>query len=125
MSIWQRLMGNAAAANLPEIQREYAKLLGEGETIEGAYQLVRELFLFTNKRLILVDRQGLTGKKVEYLSIPYRHIHRFAIETAGHFDLDAELKIWVAGEALPIVKRFDRRTDIYAVQAVLATYALR
>lgn len=51
--------------------------------------------MFTNKRRSLIDKQGLTGKKVDYHSIPYRQITQFKIETAGHFDLDAELKIWV------------------------------
>jgi len=55
--------------------------------------LIRALFVFTNKRLILVDKQGLTGNKVEYHSLPYRIITHFSVETAGHFDLDAELKV--------------------------------
>lgn len=48
--------------------------------------------MFTNKRLIFVDKQGFTGKKVEHMSVVYKSISRFSIETAGSFDLDAELK---------------------------------
>ena len=55
--------------------------------------MIRDLFVFTNKRLILVDKQGLTGNKVEYHSLPYRTITHSRVETAGHFDLDAELKV--------------------------------
>jgi hypothetical protein len=55
------------------------------------------MYVFTNKRLILIDKQGMTGRKVDYHSIPYRAITQFKIETAGHFDLDAELKIWISG----------------------------
>jgi hypothetical protein len=55
------------------------------------------MYVFTNKRLILIDKQGITGRKVDYHSIPYRAITQFKIETAGHFDLDAELKIWISG----------------------------
>ena len=55
------------------------------------------MFVFTDKRLIFVNRQGLTGSKVELQSIPYRSITRFTIETAGTFDLDAQLKIWLTG----------------------------
>jgi len=54
---------------------------------------VRDGFLFTNRRLILVDKQGLIGKKVEYQSTPFKNVIRFAVETAGTFDLDAELKL--------------------------------
>ena len=120
-----RVMGNADVADLEQAQGEYQALLAPGEKIEAAYQLIRDLYLFTNKRLILVDKQGLTGKKIEYLSIPYRSINRFSIETAGHLDLDAELKIWLAGTREPLVKHFDRRLDIYALQRLLAGYVLR
>jgi hypothetical protein len=62
------------------------------ERTAKAYQLSRDMFVFTDKGLIFVNRQGLTGSKVEYRSIPYRSITRFSVETAGTFDLDAELK---------------------------------
>jgi len=68
---------------------------------------------------------GQTGndwEKVEYTSIPYHHIHRFSVETAGHFDMDAELKIWVAGNGEPIKKEFRKGVDIYEVQAMLAQH---
>jgi hypothetical protein len=81
--------------------------------------------VFTDKRFIFVNRQGLTGKKVDYQSIPYRSITRFSIETAGAFDLDAELKIWVAGNPAPIQLQFNKKLSIYAVQSVLASYVLR
>jgi hypothetical protein len=83
------------------------------------------MFIFTNKRLILVDKQGLTGKKVEYHSIPYRNITHFSIETAGNFDLDAELKIWISGNALPLQKQFNKNLNIYELQSVLAEYVLK
>jgi hypothetical protein len=63
--------------------------------VHTAYLLIRDTILFTDRRLILIDKQGITGKKTEYHSIPYRSITHFAVETAGTFDLDAELKIWV------------------------------
>jgi hypothetical protein len=81
--------------------------------------------LFTNRRLILVDKQGITGSKVEYHSLPYRSITHFSVETAGHFDLDAELKIWVTGRAQPFSQNFRKGLSIYAVQAVLAGYVCR
>ena len=124
MGIFDRLIGNADEANLEKVRENYARILADNESIEGAYQVIRDLFIFTNKRLILVDRQGLTGKKVEYHSIPYRAITHFSIETAGHFDLEAELKIWISGSNEPITKTFNRSIDIYALQSVLATYVL-
>lgn len=125
MGIFNGLMGNASEINLDALIKEYNKILAENERIEKAYKLVRDLFIFTNKRLILVDKQGVTEKKTEYHSIPYKSITHFSIETAGHFDLEAELKIWISGNALPIEKQFNSSLNIYELQQVLATYCLR
>jgi hypothetical protein len=125
MGLFDELMGNASEVSAAEAQKEFAAVLAEGERIEKAYRLIRDMFLFTNKRLILVDKQGLTGKKVEYHSIPYRAITHFSIETAGHFDLDAELKIWISGSQEPIEKTFNKSLNIYELQRVLAEYVLR
>lgn len=89
------------------------------------YKLIRDLFIFTDKRLVLVDKQGLTGSKIEYHSLPYRAITHFSIETGGHFDLDAELKVWVSGSSTPFQKTFNKRLSIYEVQSVLASYVLK
>ncbi|GAA0083986.1 PH domain-containing protein [Clostridium sp. CTA-7] len=125
MGIFNSLMGNASEVNVDELAKEYGKILSPSEKIEKAYKLVRDLFIFTNKRLILVDKQGMTGKKTEYHSIPYKSITHFSIETAGHFDLDAELKIWISGTALPIEKQFNSSLNIYELQALLADYCLK
>ncbi len=125
MGLFDALIGNASETNINDVQKEYANLLGENEIIERAYKLIRNMFIFTNKRLILVDRQGLTGKKTEYHSIPYKSITHFSIETSGHFDLDAELKIWISGTPAPVGILFNKSLNIYALQAVLATYIMK
>lgn len=124
MGFLDGLMGNASEVNVAQIQKEFGKILANSETVERAYKLVRDLFIFTNKRLILIDKQGLTGKKMEVHSIPYRSITHFSIETAGNFDLDAELKIWISGNHEPIEKQFNKSLNIYEVQSVLAEYVL-
>ena len=125
MSLLDALLGNDSEIDAHELEAEFSKVLAAGERIEKAYTLIRDLFIFTDKRLILVDKQGLTGSKVEYHSLPYRAITHFSIETGGHFDLDAELKIWVSGSSTPFEKKFNKRLSIYEVQAVLASYVLK
>jgi hypothetical protein len=125
MGLLDGLLGNASEIDAATLETEFQQVLAEGERIEKAYQLIRDTIVFTDKRLIYVDRQGLTGKKIEYQSIPYRNIARFSIETAGSFDLDAELKIWVSGTSSPIQLQFNKKLSIYAVQSVLASYVLR
>ncbi len=124
MGLFDAVLGNASEVKVEDIQKDFARLLAPNEKIEKAYKLIRDMFVFTDKRLILMDVQGMTGKKVEFHSIPYRSIIHFSIETAGNFDLDAELKIWLSGNPLPIQKTFNKSLDIYAVQAVLAGYVL-
>ena len=70
MGLLDGLLGNASEIEVPKIQSEFAQVLAAGERIEKAYQLIRDLFVFTNKRLLLVDKQGITGNKVEYHSLP-------------------------------------------------------
>ena len=62
-----------------------------------AVKTIRDAALFTDKKMLICDKQGLTGKKVEYYAIPYSKIVTYAIETAGHFDMDAEIKLVLAG----------------------------
>lgn len=98
---------------------------GRGEQVHAAYRLIRDSFVFTDRRLILVDKQGMSGRKVEYHSIPYRSITHFSVETAGTFDLDAELKIWLSGTSVPIQKQFGKGVDVYEVQALLSAFVAR
>lgn len=124
MGILDAILGNAAETDAQEIQLELQQLLAPGETVRAAYAVIRDLLVFTSKRLILVDKQGVTGKKREYLSIPYRSIERFSMETTGHFDLDAELKIWIRGAAEPISKTFRNDKNIHDVYRALSEFAL-
>lgn len=125
MGLIGALMGNAGQADELALRKKYGNLLLDDETIEMGFKLIRDVYIFTDKRLILIDKQGLTGKKVDMLSLPYRSISRFSLETSGHFDLDAELKIWVSSSPGPTVsKTFNRSVDVYAVQRVLASHVL-
>lgn len=125
LSFFDALLGNASAISPADAQRTFGRILAPDEAIHQAFKLFRDVFLFTSRRLILVDVQGLTGSKVEYHSIPYRAITHFSVESAGTFDLEAELKIWITGNPAPLQKKFNKQLDIYQLQALLATYVCR
>jgi hypothetical protein len=126
MGLFSAMLGNAGEVSQEELAKKYGQLLIEAERIEIGFKLIRDTFIFTNKRLILVDVQGLTGSKTEYKSVTYKSISRFSIETAGTFDLDAELKIWVSSETQPsIIKQFNKSVNVYEVQKILAHYVLQ
>lgn len=121
MGLLSGLLGNATSVDPKEIKKTYESIFYPGEEIEVAFKLVRDSIIFTDKRLVLVDVQGMTGKKVEYHSIPYKSISHFSVETAGTFDLDAELKIWISGAQLPAIsKQFKKDKSIYDIQKLLA-----
>lgn len=124
MSLFDAFLGNASEHDAQEIQQDLQRLLASDERVEKAYAIIRDQVIFTNKRLILLDKQGVTGKKKEYLSVPYRSIERFSTETTGHFDLDAELKIWIRGQVEPISKTFRNDQNILDISRALAEYAL-
>ena len=123
MGLLGGLMGNASEADGDKLQKELADVLVAGESVDSAYKVLRDTFVFTNKRLILIDRQGITGKKVEYLSVPYKSMVSFAVETAGTFDMDSELKIWISGQGV-LQKTFSKGSNIVKVQQSLAKYVL-
>jgi hypothetical protein len=124
MGLLSGLLGNAGVVGVNKLQAEYEQLLVDGETVEVGFQVIRDTFIFTSKRLIMVNIQGVTGKKTEYLSIPYGKITKFSVESAGHFELDAELKIWIGSDPVPLTKKFDRNVNIYDLQKVLAKHMI-
>lgn len=122
MGLLNKILGNASEVSSEKLNEKYGRLLVENEEIELGFKLLRDTFMFTNKRLILIDVQGITGSKIEYKSMPYKSISRFSLETSGTFDLDAELKIWISSENIPSVsKKFNKSIDVYEVQKYLAS----
>ena len=124
MGFLDGIIGNASRVDPQAAAQEYGRLLAQDEQVHAAYLLVRDALLFTTRRLVMVDKQGVTGRKVQYHSVPYRSITHFSVETAGTFDLDAELTIWISG-GQGIVKQFGRGVDVYEVQALLAAFVSR
>lgn len=122
MGFLSSVRGNASTAKIEVVEKDLEKILGDDEKVEAAFKVFRDMIVFTDKRLILIDKQGISGKKVEYHSYPYKSITHFSVETAGTFDLDAELKIWVSGSTTPTIdKQFKKDGSIYDIQKILAT----
>ena len=125
MGLLSGILGNASKANTNHVEQELQKILLPNEDIEYAYSLVRDIIAFTKYRMIVVDKQGVTGKKISYRTIPYKSISRVEVETAGNFDLDAELKIWVSSGVEPVESlEFSNDSSIYEIQQVLALAVL-
>lgn len=125
MGIFNAILGNASEVNNEDVSKEFGVLLIEGENIEKAFKLIKDMFVFTNKRLILAEKQ-IVGTKVDYLSIPYSSIKKFSKESAGILDLDAELKIWLNHDDQPIKKQFGKGgNNINEVYQILSKHILK
>jgi hypothetical protein len=111
---------SATEVSPDDVQRDYAPILVPGETVLAAFKTIRDIVFLTNYRLGLVDVQGLTGRKVDVMSVPYKSITRYSVETAGTFDMDADLKIWVSGADEPIEIKIGRKSNVTGVQQILA-----
>ena len=105
-----------------DIPDDVSDILVEGEKPVCAYKTIRDSAVFTNKRLIVRDAQGLTGKKVEVYTLPYSSIVMYSTENAGRLDFDAEVEMWTKAGRITISLR--KGVDIRALDKVLATYIL-
>ena len=126
MGLFSGLLGNASQKDVEKVERQLEAILIPDERVELAFSLVRDLIVFTEYRLILVDKQGMTGKKTSYKSLPYASISRFTVETSGHFDLDAELKIWISSALEPTeTLQFKSDHSVVEFQQALAAAVLK
>ncbi|MBD8483028.1 PH domain-containing protein [Pseudomonas coleopterorum] len=99
-------------------------LLLDDEHVVDAYKTMRDGVVFTNKRIIAVNVQGLTGSKKDFTSLPYKNIVAYSIETSGTFDLDSELEVYFS--ALGKVRfEFSGRTAMVEISRLIAGHVLK
>ncbi len=103
-----------------QVQADYGPILLPGEQVLTAFKTIRDTVFLTHKRFVLVNVQGITGSKREVMSIPYKSIVGFSVETAGTFDLDSDLKLFVTGGVGQVVVKISRKADPQAVLRTLA-----
>ncbi len=115
---------SATEISVESVQNDFAPILLRDENVLAAFRTIRDTAFLTNYRFVYVNVQGLTGKKVDVQSIPYKSIIRFSLETAGTFDLDADLKIWVSSAGEPLQVKIGRDSDVTAIQQILANHVL-
>lgn len=119
----QGLLGNVSEIPVEKAYEEFAPILIDGEEIQKAYVLIRDMLVFTNFRVISLDKQGVTGKKQSLTTIPYKSIHKIAKVSAGLMDLNAELVIHTRGE-MPQTFQFSKGVDINEVYKFLSYYII-
>ena len=104
------------------VPHDVQELLINGEVAERAFRTVRDVAVFTNKRLIVKDVQGLTGSKVEIYSLPYSSVHMWSTENAGMLDFTSEVELWTRAGNIKI--QLKRDINIRTFERLLAEYIL-
>jgi len=101
-----------------DVPESVKDLLVDGEVAKVAYKTVRDTAVVTNKRIIISDKQGLTGKKVEIYTIPFKSINMYSTENAGTFDANAEIQLWTRAGNFKL--NLNRRVDIRKLDKIIA-----
>lgn len=99
-------------------------MLIDGEQIISTYQGIRDGVVFTNKRIIAINIQGLTGKKKDLTSMPYSKIQVYSVETAGVLDLDSELELWFSGVG-KVKLEFTSNSNVSEICRIISEYTLK
>ena len=124
MGLMSAVTGNASEVKPEDVIDTIGPLLADGEQITKAYKMIRDFFVFTTSRVILVDIKGATGKKKNFKSIPYKNIISWTIESAGLGFDDSELELNIIGDEV-IKKEFKKSINIADVQSALAQGILK
>lgn len=122
MGLFNGFLSHPTEVSMKQISLEYGLILVDGEYVEKAYKVGKDKFILTNKRLMLITQ--LKGEKQEYVTIPYSSIKKFSKECKGMLDLDAELRIWLKDETVPIKKEFKNCNGVNEIYQILSRYTL-
>ena len=106
--------------SIAKAEKEVALHLLKGEQVRIAFRMLADLYVFTNWRLLLVDERDARGKVAEYVTVPYRAITSFSIETSGAFDVDSRLRLWIAGRPEPVERTLRKGANIQGIQYAIS-----
>ncbi len=101
-----------------EVPDKINEMLIDGEEAICAYKTIRDIAVFTNKRLIVRDVQGITGKKAETYSVPFKSINMYSTENAGHIDINSEIELWTKAGNIKI--NLKRGIDLLRIEKIIA-----
>ena len=110
-------------ATKDRFDKELTPILVHGEDVIDCYKSIRDGVIFTNKRIIIISVEGLTGKKKDITSLPYSKIQAFSVESSGVFDIDSELELWISGLG-KVRLEFTGGTDVNEVCKLIGSFVL-
>lgn len=114
---------NLKQIELSKVRKEVLDFLVGGEDMVQAFETIRDQVIFTTKRIIVVNVQGITGKKKSYISYPYSKVQYFGVESAGLLDIDSEL-ILAFTDGSKLSFDFRSNVDIIKISQCIAQFVL-
>ena len=114
---------NLKEINIENVRKEVINFLLKDEDIIQAFETIRDQVIFTTKRIFVINVQGITGKKIAYISYPYSKIQYFGIETAGMLDIDSELII-AFSDGNKLSFDFKKGVDIIEISKTISEFIL-
>jgi hypothetical protein len=111
--------------NEEKVFKDYEKLLANDEKIVIAYKLIRDLIIVTNFRIILIDKQGVTGRKKMITSYPLSRIVRYEIENSPYLDIDSEVDIYFAGQEKPVKFELTKGSNVFEFCKILTEQLMK
>ncbi len=114
---------NLKEINIEKVRKEVMNFLIRNEDIIQAFETIRDQVVFTTKRIFVINVQGITGKKIAYISYPYSKIQYFGIETAGMLDIDSELII-AFNDGNKLSFDFKKGVDIIEISKTISEFIL-
>jgi hypothetical protein len=106
-----------------EYGEKVQELLIDGESVVDSFKSMRDGFVFTNKRIIALNVQGITGSKKDFTSMPYKNIIVFSVETSGTLDIDSELQLYFS-EVGKVKFEFTGKTNMIAIAQMIGAHCL-
>ncbi|HET8859271.1 PH domain-containing protein [Marivirga sp.] len=125
MGLFSVFTTNSGVIDSTQLAEDFERIITNSEKIEVGFKLNENTFIFTDKRLILIEVRKDGDKAYEYISLPYSKISTFSVESKKSFGYKSRLKIWLNGQELPqLDKEFNKSIDVYEVQKILANHVL-
>ena len=117
---------NLKPISVDAVREEVNGLLIDGEKVEMAFQTVRDQLIFTNKRIVSVDVQGITGKRKSFSTMPYSKIQYFSIQTPGFAEIIPDSELFIMFSNTFTAKfEFKGNVDIGKIGRMISAYVLK
>jgi len=126
MGLFSVFTKNSGVIEPAKLSEDFDRLLTVEEEIEVGFKLNEDVFIFTNKRLLVVEKIKEGESNICYFSLPYSQVTYFSVESKKSFDAKGILKIWLGGQGTPVLeKEFNKSVDVYEVQKILVGHVMK